>query len=278
MPHDSHTRLTSHEDRQSDTIQDMSNTSHTPDNRPYSPWYNVADSQFTSQILRKHEEERQDLAKELQDTIAQLLIAAQIHLDRGQRAMPDPHPAFADARRLLTDAMQEIRTVINRLYPHIIEHYGTMAALQFLCIEFSRTHHILVRCTARGGTRVNHKTADTAKHTAHTPDSLSSESTTVGQLQSGIILYRSLQLLFDCLIHIQSIGIDNIVVVFVTQKRQLSLRVIIHHHGETIESDVFSPIRSYLRAAGGTARIAFFTAKEIHITMHIPLPAVRLQE
>jgi signal transduction histidine kinase len=227
--------------------------------RTHAAWYDPNDAQFTTQLLRKQEEERHDLAKELQDTIAQLLIAAQMHLDHGQKYSADPHPSFADARKLLATAMQEIRVVVNRLYPQIIEYYGTMAALQFMCMEFSREQHIPIRCTARGASRTAHK-----KQTV--------SGSTVQGIHAGIMLYRALQLLLT-LIEQAGVGyIDNMVVVFITQKQQLSLRVVVHHHTSLVQAqEMFGGLRSYIRAAGGAMRLAFFTEQEIHVTMHIPI-------
>ncbi len=223
-------------------------------------WYDGDEMQFTTRLLRKQEEERHDVAKELQDTIAQLLIAAQIHLDHGQKASPDPHPAFADARKLLTTAMQEIRSVVNRLYPHIIEHYGTMAALQFMCTEFSRSNNLPIRCMSRGATRTQiRKTSISNNNT--------SES-----VYAGIMLYRGLQLVLRILEKSGIEHFDNVVVIFITQQRQLNLRVVIHHYVSLEPTqELFTGLRSYIRATGGSMRLAFFTDREIHLTMHVPL-------
>lgn len=256
-----HLEFSSHQDDTNEVLHDTSESlsSIIAQKRTHSAWYDPNEAQFTTQLLRKQEEERHDLAKELQDTIAQLLIAAQMHLDHGQKFSADPHPAFADARKLLATAMQEIRTVVNRLYPHIIEYYGTMAALQFMCTEFSREQSIPIRCSARGASRTAIKKN-------------SSSGSTMQGIHAGIMLYRALQLLFAIVEQAGAEHIDNIVVIFITQKQQLSLRVVVHHHRSFEPAqEMFGGLRAYIRAAGGAMRLAFFTDQEIHITMHIPI-------
>jgi two-component system, NarL family, sensor kinase len=89
---------------------------------------------LAGRLLQAQDDERRRLALELHDTTAQNLVAALLELDRLHlpRAGPDGKAAalVTSARRLVAQALQEVRTFSYLLYPPLLEELGLLAALR----------------------------------------------------------------------------------------------------------------------------------------------------
>jgi signal transduction histidine kinase len=85
-------------------------------------------------VVYQQEKERAQVARDLQDSVAQTLAAASFQI---AAAMNDigrntEAPYLTDARDLLRTALEEIRNVSRSLYPRVVEDLGLPAALEAL--------------------------------------------------------------------------------------------------------------------------------------------------
>ena len=104
-------------------------------------------SELTSNLLHMQDQERRRLARDLHDSIGQILAA--IAMNMGTLAR---HPLPEDALRLLTDnsqlidqASREIRTISHLLHPPLLEDAGLAAALDLYVSGFSERSSISVK-------------------------------------------------------------------------------------------------------------------------------------
>ncbi|MDV2983831.1 UNVERIFIED_CONTAM: histidine kinase [Methylobacteriaceae bacterium AG10] len=97
---------------------------------------------FTEDVLRREDDERRRIARELHDTTGQNLIAAGFELDVVARGLVDPSPpvriALAEARRLVDDSVAELRTLSYVLYPPLLDEAGLGLALTTLAEGFGK--------------------------------------------------------------------------------------------------------------------------------------------
>ncbi|MFG3497022.1 sensor histidine kinase [Streptomyces sp. NPDC047928] len=80
--------------------------------------------------------ERERLAREIHDTLAQGLSSIQLLLRAAERALPDGSPAaghIEEARRAAQDNLAEARRFVRALTPPGLEHGSLPAALERLC-------------------------------------------------------------------------------------------------------------------------------------------------
>jgi len=85
-------------------------------------------------VVHQQEKERAQVARDLQDSVAQTLAAAsfQIAAAMNDIGMDAGAPYLTDARDLLRTALEEIRNVSRSLYPRVVEDLGLPAALEAL--------------------------------------------------------------------------------------------------------------------------------------------------
>jgi signal transduction histidine kinase len=85
-------------------------------------------------VVHQQEKERAQVARDLQDSVAQTLAAAsfQIAAAMNDIGRNSGEPYLAEARDLLRIALEEIRNVSRALYPRVAEDLGLPAALEAL--------------------------------------------------------------------------------------------------------------------------------------------------
>ncbi|WP_236239421.1 sensor histidine kinase [Streptomyces sp. CC228A] len=98
--------------------------------------------------------ERERLAREIHDTLAQGLSSIQLLLRAAQRALPQDSPAaghIEHARRAAQDNLAEARRFVRALTPPDLEQHGSLAAaLRRLSEQSTGVHGPSVRCTVSG--------------------------------------------------------------------------------------------------------------------------------
>lgn len=113
----------------------------------------LADAQRAAGVL----EERQRLAREIHDTVAQGLSSIQLLLRAAERALPDrPGPASAhvgQARQAAMDSLAEARRFVVALSPPALDDTTLADALERLCATTGDRHGLGVRFRLAGRTR-----------------------------------------------------------------------------------------------------------------------------
>ena len=104
---------------------------------------------FTENVLRREDNERRRIARELHDSTGQNLIAAGFELGIVDRGLIDPPPkvraALAQARALIDASVAEVRTLSYVLHPALLDEAGLGLALATLASGFEKRASIQVR-------------------------------------------------------------------------------------------------------------------------------------
>lgn len=93
---------------------------------------------LTAQVIGAADAERAHLARELHDSTAQSLSAVEMLLTATWQETPDTgagaalHERLGVMREVVTDALQEVRTLSHRVHPSALEHLALDAALEVL--------------------------------------------------------------------------------------------------------------------------------------------------
>lgn len=106
----------------------------------------------TSALIAGQEEERKRLSRDLHDGLGQMLTAIKLQLEgletilnRTQPASPPDGPAYAKNLRtlktLITQTIQETRTISNNLMPSVLSDFGIVPALKMVA-ETDRTEAV----------------------------------------------------------------------------------------------------------------------------------------
>jgi len=89
-------------------------------------------------LLRRHEEERHRISRELHDETAQILAAVNLQLgDLQERSAPEISSSLDQARRLVGEGIRTIRGVTRNLRPVALDDLGLLPALRALTRAFS---------------------------------------------------------------------------------------------------------------------------------------------
>jgi two-component system NarL family sensor kinase len=109
-------------------------------------------SELSSQLLALQEEERQRIARELHDSTAQHLVAANLglaSLERTVAATPASRSAFAEIESLLTEALRELRIFTYLLHPPNLAKDGLQATLRDFAEGFAGRTGLVARIRIR---------------------------------------------------------------------------------------------------------------------------------
>jgi signal transduction histidine kinase len=105
-------------------------------------------NELSGQLLALQEEERQRIARELHDSTAQHLVAANLGLaglERTVVATPASRSAFAEIESLLTEALRELRIFTYLLHPPNLAHDGLQATLRDFAEGFAGRTGLVAR-------------------------------------------------------------------------------------------------------------------------------------
>lgn len=106
-------------------------------------------TELSSRILEAQEIERKYIAAELHDGISSKLSSIKYHIEaqasiRKGRPVPGD-PSLDRTISMLQDAIQDVRRIMLRLRPSILDDLGIVVTLNWACNEFNRTYsHIRV--------------------------------------------------------------------------------------------------------------------------------------
>jgi signal transduction histidine kinase len=112
------------------------------------------------QLLRAQDEERRRLARELHDSIGQLLAAISMNIGtvRATALNPTAEKAAAENARLVEQISSEIRTMSHLLHPPLLDEVGLASALKWYVDGFSQRSKIAV--DLRIGSNFNRLSSD----------------------------------------------------------------------------------------------------------------------
>ncbi|MFL5021431.1 MAG: histidine kinase, partial [Microvirga sp.] len=105
-------------------------------------------NELSGQLLVLQEEERQRIARELHDSTAQHLVAANlglVSLEGTVVATPASRSAFAEIESLLTEALRELRIFTYLLHPPNLAHDGLQATLRDFAEGFAGRTGLVAR-------------------------------------------------------------------------------------------------------------------------------------
>ena len=105
-------------------------------------------SELSGQLLALQEEERQRIARELHDSTAQHLVAANLGLASLEGAVsqiPAGRRALAEVEGLLTEALRELRIFTYLLHPPNLAHDGLQATLRDFAEGFAGRTGLVAR-------------------------------------------------------------------------------------------------------------------------------------
>jgi signal transduction histidine kinase len=104
------------------------------------------------QLVRRHEEERERLSRELHDETAQVLAAVNLRLGMmGERSSPDDRAALDETRALVNEGIRGIRRVTSDLRPTALDHLGLVAAIRAIVRDYASRHGLAVTLTEAEG-------------------------------------------------------------------------------------------------------------------------------
>jgi PAS domain S-box-containing protein len=96
--------------------------------------------------VRAQEEERRRIAREIHDSLGQMLTAIKFNIeileDSSNLQRPEDQQRLADIKGLLDSAMEEAREISYNLMPSVLVDFGLVPALQLLCDQFAKRNSL----------------------------------------------------------------------------------------------------------------------------------------
>lgn len=109
--------------------------------------------QIAEIVLNTQEEERRRVAERLHNGLGQVLFAAKLSLSHLKMDQPGNEPAIKYTEKLLSDCIQECRSISHNLTPVLLEEFGLKKTVEDVCTQLSGP--IIFRCKVNGfATRV----------------------------------------------------------------------------------------------------------------------------
>ena len=104
--------------------------------------------ELSVRILQLQDEERRRIARELHDTVGQLLAAITMNMAVVEAELsslsPEANKAFLENRAFVQQILQGIRTISHLLHPPLLDESGLPSALRWYVEEFSQRSGIKV--------------------------------------------------------------------------------------------------------------------------------------
>jgi len=108
--------------------------------------------QLSARLLQAQDDERRRLARELHDSVGQLLAAITMNIQtvRSTPLEPAAASAMAENAKLVEQISSEIRTMSHLLHPPLLDEVGLASALRWYIDEFSSRSKIAVNLQIGG--------------------------------------------------------------------------------------------------------------------------------
>jgi signal transduction histidine kinase len=102
--------------------------------------------EMSRQILQTQDQERRRIARELHDSVGQMLTGIKLNHDLVERSSVNPAVAslISDSKTLLERSIQEIRTISHLLHPPLLDEIGLGSALNQFVRGFSERSQTVV--------------------------------------------------------------------------------------------------------------------------------------
>jgi signal transduction histidine kinase len=104
--------------------------------------------ELSGRLLQMQDDERRRIARELHDSVGQLLAAIAMNMTVVEREMdglsPEAKKAFSENRSFVEQILRGIRTISHLLHPPLLDESGLRSALQWYVEEFSQRSGIEV--------------------------------------------------------------------------------------------------------------------------------------
>jgi PAS domain S-box-containing protein len=104
--------------------------------------------------VKAQEEERRRIAREIHDSLGQMLTAIKFNVEILEDAAnvqgEEDHRRIEDIKGLLDNAMSEAREISHNLMPSVLVDFGLVPALQLLCDQFSKRNNLAVNVHTQG--------------------------------------------------------------------------------------------------------------------------------
>jgi PAS domain S-box-containing protein len=111
-------------------------------------------SALAASLLRAQEKERRRVSREIHDTLCQQLASLAFDVgDLAAQTSPSDvaHSHFLKIQARVVRMSEEVRHIAYRLHPSELDDLGLKAALQALCDEVSKRHHITIKVATKDG-------------------------------------------------------------------------------------------------------------------------------
>jgi signal transduction histidine kinase len=104
--------------------------------------------ELSARLLQIQDEERRRIARELHDSVGQMLAAVNMNIAQVNRELdalsPESAKAMTDNEGLLEEISREIRTISHLLHPPLLDEVGLQSALEWYIDGFSERSKINV--------------------------------------------------------------------------------------------------------------------------------------
>ncbi|MGA3245625.1 MAG: PAS domain S-box protein [Bacteroidota bacterium] len=109
---------------------------------------------LSGERVRAQEEERRRIAREIHDSLGQMLTAIKFNVeileDAAGLQLEEDRKRLTDIKSLLDNAMSEAREISYNLMPSVLVDFGLVPALQFLGEQFSKRNQLNVQVHTNG--------------------------------------------------------------------------------------------------------------------------------
>jgi two-component system, NarL family, sensor histidine kinase DegS len=116
---------------------------------------NLKSQKFVQDLLRRHEEDRKEISRELHDEIAQLLTGINFELSvltkEASKSDQRLQSKITETQLLISNSVEVIHQFARQLRPLVLDHLGLVSALKSAVKEFTRITNIPVEITAPMG-------------------------------------------------------------------------------------------------------------------------------